>query len=152
MPPNVLKAKMGNGGLDSSAVERAQQAIDDLKAEFAGWLLSDVSRLVETGQAYAKKRDLEALGDLYRAAHDLKGHGATFDFPLVARVACSLCALTDETSNGLPLPLDLIDAHINAINVIVRDDLKDPSNRIATELAKELEHQVAGFLKKHAAA
>jgi chemotaxis protein histidine kinase CheA len=104
------------------------------------------------GQAYAKKRDVEALGDLYRAAHDLKGHGGTFDFPLVARVACSLCTLTDDTSYGLPLPLDLIDAHIDAINVIVRDELRDPSNKIATELAKELEHQVAGFLKKHAAA
>ena len=53
MPPNVLKAKMGNGSLDLSAVERAEQALEDLKGEFAGWMSQDVSRLVDAGVAYA---------------------------------------------------------------------------------------------------
>jgi chemotaxis protein histidine kinase CheA len=150
-PPNVLKAKMGNGKLGLSAVRRAEQAIDDLKGEFTGWVMHDVDRLVEAGQAYVKQSNEETLADLYRAAHDLKGQAATFDFPLIARVASSLCMLTDDTSYGLPLPLKLIEAHIDAIKVIVRDNLKDPSDQTGTELAVELETQVAGFLKKHAA-
>ena len=152
MPPNVLKAKMGNGKLDLSAVQRAEQAIDDLKGEFTGWVIDDVNRLVEAQQAYAKQSNVETLGDLYRAAHDLKGQATTFDFPLMSRVASSLCKLTDDTTYGLPLPLTLIDAHIDAIKVIVRDNLKDPSDQMATVLAAELERQVAGFLAKHAAA
>jgi HPt (histidine-containing phosphotransfer) domain-containing protein len=152
MPPNVLKAKMGSGKLDLSAVKRAEQAIDSLKSEFTGWVIHDVSRLVEAGQAYAKDRNEEALADLYRTAHDLKGQAATFDFPLISRVAASLCMLTDDTVYGLPLPLKLIEAHIDAIRVIVRDNLKDPSDQTAAELATELETQVAGFLEKHAAA
>jgi chemotaxis protein histidine kinase CheA len=152
MPPNVLKAKMGSGKLDLSAVKRAEQAIDNLKSEFTGWVIHDVSRLVEAGQAYVKQSNEETLADLYRAAHDLKGQAATFDFPLISRVASSLCMLTDDTVYGLPLPLKLIEAHIDAIKVIVRDNLKDPSDQTATELASELETQVAGFLKKHAAA
>ena len=152
MPPNVLKAKMGNGKLDLSAVKRAEQAIDNLKSEFAGWVNHDVSRLVEAGQAYVKQSNEETLSNLYRASHDLKGQATTFDFPLISRVAASLCLLTDDTSYGLPLPLNLIEAHIDAIKVIVRDNLKDPSDQTATELATELETQVAGFLKKHAAA
>ena len=152
MPPNVLKAKMGNGKLDLSAVQRAEKALANLQGEFAGWMSQDVGRLVEAGVAYAKQSDVEKLCDIYRAAHDLKGHGTTFGFPLISRVAASLCLLTDDTSYGLPLPLSLIDAHIDAIKVIVRDNLKDPSDQTATELAAELEQQVAGFLEKHAAA
>jgi len=152
MPPNVLKAKMGSGKLDLSAVKRAEQAIDNLKSEFTGWVIQDVSRLVEAGAAYVKQSNEETLADLYRAAHDLKGQAATFDFPLISRVASSLCLLTDDTVYGLPLPLNLIGAHIDAIKVIVRDNLKDPSDQTATELAAELEQQVAGFLEKHAAA
>ena len=152
MPPNVLKAKMGSGKLDLSAVKRAEQAIDSLKSEFTGWVIHDVERLVEAGQAYVKQGNEETLADLYRAAHDLKGQAATFDFPLISRVASSLCLLTDDTVYGLPLPQNLIDAHIEAIKVIVRDNLKDPSDQTATELAAELEQQVAGFLEKHAAA
>jgi chemotaxis protein histidine kinase CheA len=152
MPPNVLKAKMGSGKLDVSAVKRAEQAIDNLKSEFTGWVIHDVSRLVEAGQAYVEQSNEETLADLYRAAHDLKGQATTFDFPLISRVAASLCMLTDDTVYGLPLPLNLIEAHIDAIKVIVRDNLKDPSDQMATVLAAELERQVAGFLAKRAAA
>jgi chemotaxis protein histidine kinase CheA len=152
MPPNVLKAKMGNGSLDLSAVGRAEQALEDLKGEFAGWMSQDVSRLVDAGVAYAKQGDVETLCNIYRAAHDLKGHGTTFGFPLIARIATSLCILTDDTAYGLPLPANLIEAHIDAIQAVVRDDIRDPSNEITTVLAAELEQQVAEFLKTHAAA
>ena len=152
MPPNVLKAKMGNGSLDLSAVERAEQALEGLKGEFAGWMSKDVGKLVEAGAAYAKQRDVETLCNIYRAAHDLKGHGTTFGFPLISRIATSLCTLTDDTVYGLPLPPNLIEAHIDAIQLIVRDDVRDPSDQKATELATELEEQVAEFLGKHAAA
>jgi chemotaxis protein histidine kinase CheA len=97
---------------------------------------------------YEIQSDNAHLGNLYRAAHDLKGQATTFDFPLVARVASSLCKLTDDTSYGLDLPVALIDAHVDAIKVIVRDGVKDPNNRTAIVLATELERQVGAFLEK----
>ena len=152
MPPNVLKAKMGDGSLDLSAVDRAEKALEDLKGEFVGWMNKDVGKLVNAGVAYAKQRDVETLCNIYRAAHDLKGHGTTFGFPLISIIATSLCTLTDDTAYGLPMPANLIEAHIDAIQAIVRDDIRDTSDKKATELAKELEDQVAEFLGKHAAA
>jgi len=142
---------MGNGSLDLSAVERAEQALENLKGEFAGWMNQDVSRLVEAGAAYAKQGNVETLCNIYRAAHDLKGHGTTFGFPLISRIATSLCTLTDDTAYGLPLPPNLIEAHIDAIQVIVRDDIRDESNESTTVLAAELEQQVAEFLGAHSA-
>jgi chemotaxis protein histidine kinase CheA len=148
MPPNILKAKVGgSGGLDSSAVKRAEQAIDDLKEEFAVWIVEDVNRLAETRGAYGQQIDGETLGNLYRASHDLKGQAATFDFPLISRVAASLCKLTDDAGDA-KLPMNLIDAHVDAIKIIVRDGIKDPSNPVASVLAEELERQVAAFLGK----
>jgi chemotaxis protein histidine kinase CheA len=150
MPPNILKAKVGgSGGLDPSAIKRAEAAIEELKVEFAGWIIEDVNRLMETRNEYETQMDNDRLGNLYRAAHDLKGQATTFDFPLVARVASSLCKLTDDTSYGVVLPLPLIDAHVDAIKVIVRDGIKDPTNQVATVLAVELERQVGVFLEKN---
>ena len=150
MPPNILKAKVGgSGGLDSLAIKRAEAAIEELKVEFAGWIIEDVNRLMETRNEYETQMDNDRLGNLYRAAHDLKGQATTFDFPLVARVASSLCKLTDDTSYGVDLPLPLIDAHVDAIKVIVRDGIKDPTNQVATILAVELERQVGVFLEKN---
>jgi hypothetical protein len=150
MPPNILKAKVGgSGGLDASAIQRAEEAIGELKEEFAGWIIEDVDRLIETRNAYESQMNNDRLGYLYRAAHDLKGQATTFDFPLVARVASSLCKLTDETCTGITIPFTLIDAHVDGIKVIVRDGIKDPTNQVASILAVELERQVRVFLEKN---
>jgi hypothetical protein len=148
MPPNILKAKVGGSGrLDISAVKRAEKAVEELKGEFAAWIVEDVNRLAATRDAYNANRTADTLGALYRASHDLKGQGTTFDFPLVARVAASLCKMSDVEDAGEKLPMSLIDAHVNAIKVIVRDNIKDPKNPMATALAAELERQVADYLK-----
>ena len=152
MPPNVLKAKVGgSGGMDLSFVRRAEKAVQDLKEEFTGWIASDVERLNAARVAY-RAEDAETANALFRAAHDLKGQGASFDFPLVARMAASLCTLADGIKPGAGLPLALVDAHVDAIKIIVRDNLKDPKNPTAGVLAKELERQVGVFLDKQGVA
>ena len=151
MPPNMLKAKVGTGGLSASMIKRAEAAIEELRGEFAAWIVDDVNRLVERRDRYQEQSNPDTLGDLYRASHDLKGQASTFDFPLVARVASSLCKLTDEMTSG-ELPLPLINAHVDAIKVIVREGVKDPTHQTGTILAGELEKQVGALLGKQAAA
>jgi hypothetical protein len=152
MPPNMLKAKVGSGGLDSAAIKRAEQAFDELKHQFGDWIVEDVNRLVQRRDLYQALTNEATLSDLYRASHDLRGQAATFDFPMVARVAASLCKLTDDTNYGLELPIALINAHVDAIKIIVRDAIKDPTDQMATALATEMERQVNAFLEKHARA
>lgn len=150
MPPNVLKAKVGGSGvLDLGAVKRAEAAIEELKEEFSEWIVIDVDHLIAARDAYAKAPSVETLATLYRTAHDLKGQAGTFDFPLVARVASSLCKLTDDDCNPATVPGKLVEAHVNAIKVILRDKIKDASDMMASVLVGELERQVAVFLEKH---
>jgi len=109
MPPNILKAKgAGGGGLDHAAIQRAESAVEDLRDEFAVWILNDVKQLLDARDIYEKQVDVANLSNLYRTAHDLKGQASTFDFPLVARVASSLCKLTDDSKLFGELPLTLI--------------------------------------------
>lgn len=153
MPPNVLKAKVGGTGvLDLGAVKRAEAAIEELREEFSEWIVIDVDNLITARGVFGKTRNAETLATLYRSAHDLKGQAATFDFPLVARVASSLCKLADDDCNPATVPMNLVDAHVNAIRVILRDKIKDASDTMASVLAGELERQVAVFLEKHPAA
>ena len=151
-PPNMLKEKIGGGGttgLDFSAIKRAEAAMNVRKEEFTGWMVEDVNKLARARDTFGAKRTSETFGALYHAAHDLSGQSATFNFPLVARVAASLCKFTDGAGTGESLPLNLIDAHVNAIKIIVRDKIKNPSDdRTATTLATELESQVKTFLEK----
>jgi chemotaxis protein histidine kinase CheA len=145
MPPNMLKAKMGGAavGLDMAAVKRAEMAMEDLKSEFADWMNADVERLAKSRNAYAAKPDDDTKGDLYRASHDVKGQAMTFEFPFAARIASSLCKMLD--ARGVA-PLKLVDAHVDAIHVVVKRNIKDPSDPVSIALAKELEERVAELL------
>ncbi len=147
MPPNMLKAKVGGGtggGLDMAAIKRAETAMESLKGEFAGWAAQDVQKLEAARGRFAKTPDADARAALLRAAHDMKGQAATFDYPLIARTAGSLSKMIHDTTK--PIPLGLVDAHVSAIHVIYRDKVMDASNKVALVLIEELEAQVAAFL------
>ncbi len=148
MPPNTLKAKMGGTGkgVDADAIKRAEAAVDELKTEFQDWVSADVAKLGEARDRFAEQRSKKTAGQLFRASHDIKGQAATFNFPLIARVAVSLCKLIEESRSLDALPLNLIDAHVQAIRVIFRDKIQDNVNPTAIALAEELEARTAETL------
>ena len=84
----------------------------------------------------------EAGEALYTRAHDLKGLGGTYEFPIVTRISGSLCNLLEEPAGRGAIPLALIDAHIEAIKTMVRNDIRDDENPVGRSLAETLEGQV----------
>jgi chemotaxis protein histidine kinase CheA len=145
MPPNMLKAKAGGsfGGIDMAAIKRAEGAMETLKSEFSEWFVEDVERLSACREAFSTNKDANTRDALFRASHDIKGQATTFGFPLVARVATSLCKLIEALPAPESIPVLLIDAHVTAIRIIFRDKINDTSNTMALELLKELDARVA---------
>jgi chemotaxis protein histidine kinase CheA len=129
-----------------AAIKRAEAAMEELKSEFAGWAADDVKKLEAAREKFAKSPDKKNRAALLRAAHDMKGQAATFDFPLIARVAGSLSKMIHELPADQDVPLGLVDAHVSAIHVIYRDKVMDMSNRVALVLTQELEKRVAELL------
>jgi chemotaxis protein histidine kinase CheA len=146
----MLKAKAGSGpgGLDMAAVKRAEHAMETLKSEFADWLADDVSVLVAARKRYGEQPDAGTRAALLRAAHDIKGQAATFNYPLIARVAGSLSRMIGDLPESTALPLSLIDAHVNAILVIHKQAMQDTGDKIALALCTELDARVNELLPK----
>ncbi|HEX8569367.1 MAG TPA: Hpt domain-containing protein [Caulobacteraceae bacterium] len=148
--PNNLKAKMGGlGALDASAIAKAEAAMQALSANFGQWLNDEVAKL-EGARAAIKANGLtkETAEALYFRAHDLKGLGTTYEFPLVTKLAGSLCRLIDDPAQRTTAPMVLVDAHIDAIKAMVRDGIRDPEHPVGRVLTNELE----GRVKQHLAA
>ena len=150
MPPNMLKAKVGGGlgGADVAAMKRAEDAMDALKGEFAGWIADDVNKLIAARARYARTPDAAARAALLRAAHDIKGQAPTFNYPLIARVAAVLARLIGELPPATTVPVALVDAHVNAIQVIHKLQLQDTNDKTAQALCAELDARVSEVLRK----
>ncbi len=144
--PNTLKLKVGSrfGALNAGAVAKAEAALKSLSGQFAQWLRDEVAKL-EAARAAMRAEGLtpETNARLYTHAHDLKGLGTTYEFPIVTRIAGSLCKLLEEPAQRGLAPLSLIEAHVDAIRAAVRDDIKDVSHPMGQVICEELERQVA---------
>ena len=147
--PNTLKLKVGGrfGGIDPGAIAKAEAALKSLSSNFSEWLQDEITKLDGArARIKAEAWTAETAENLYLRAHDLKGLGTTYEFPLITRIAASLCKMIDDADTRLNAPMHIIDAHIDAIKACVRDSIKDASNPIGKMLAEELEAKVKEFL------
>jgi hypothetical protein len=147
--PNALRLKVGGGRLgaiDPAAIAKAEAALKSLSGNFTQWLNDEIGKLERARQTVRTEGpSAENMESLYLRAHDLKGLGATYGFPLITRNAGLLCRLIDDKSKRLQAPMPLIDAHIDAIKAAARDDIKDETHPVGHVLVQELESRIKEF-------
>lgn len=147
-PPNPLRAKVGGfGGIDANAIAKAEAALKAMSAQFGQWLQEEIVKLDQAqADIRAKGYTPETAEALYFRAHDLKGLGATYQYPLVTRIAGSLCRLMDDGEKRMLAPVAILDAHIDAIRAVVRDEIQTDEHPVGRELAETLEARVTEHL------
>ncbi|MGV9009895.1 Hpt domain-containing protein [Brevundimonas sp.] len=139
-----MKVGGGFGGIDASAIAKAEEALKAMSAQFGQWLQDEITKL-DAAQSAIRTQGLttETAEGLYFRAHDLKGLGSTYQYPIVTRMAGSLCKLLDDPSKRMDAPVVLLDAHIDAIKAVVRDEIQTDEHPVGRELAETLEARVA---------
>ena len=149
-PPNTLRLKVGGafGRIDASAIAKAEEALKAMSSQFGQWLQDEIVKLDKAqSDIRAQGYNAQTAEALYFRAHDLKGLGATYQYPLVTRLAGSLCRMMDDPVKRMAAPVALIDAHIDAIKAVVRDQIQTDEHPVGRALAESLEAGVADHLK-----
>ena len=146
---NTLRKALVKGPVspDDDPVKRAEQALAALSGEFSAWMEAECERLD------AARRDVVAAGlvegtknALFSAAHDIKGHAATFGYPAVASAAASLCRLIELSPEVGRIPLRLIEQHVDAVRAIYREYARSDVRELAPMLSKRLRDITDEFL------
>jgi chemotaxis protein histidine kinase CheA len=145
IPPATLRERAmslggsSKDGFDTAALERAEQALAALATDFTAWMRDEAAKLETAREAFRKAPETEEGQQiLYRAAHDIRGQGRTFGYPLAGEIADGLCDLIDGSDEMDAHALELVDAHIDAIRAVVRDDVRDEKNETGRKLVAEL--------------
>ncbi|MGJ3230535.1 MAG: Hpt domain-containing protein [Oceanicaulis sp.] len=148
-PPNMLKVKVG-GKLptaDQAMIQRAENALNNLKTEFGDWLGEEVAKLEEYLKACKAQGLAGDMGEmLFTCAHDLRGLGTTYEFPIITRIAASLSKLIETPQQRAHVPMALVEAHVGAIRAAVLQNIRDDRDPIGAQLADELETRVVALV------
>ncbi len=147
-PPNHLKTKLGGRSLnfDAAAIARAESALAGMSTQFADWLDDEIAKIEAAHKVIlapgAGEKEMEAF---YRHAHDLKGLGSTYGYPIVSQFAASLTKLIDSPEARVRAPKQLLSAHVDSIIAAVRQKIKDTNHPVGNALLTELTRQVAKY-------
>jgi hypothetical protein len=133
---------------DEAAVARAEDAVQAMSGSFPAWIAGDISKLQELRCAADLAQWSDASqNDLHTVAHDLKGLGATYGYPIVSEIAALLCRLI-ESDSGKAMTRHhpaLARAHVDALRASVRADVKDADHPVGRALLQELEARVSAL-------
>ncbi|MGD9815117.1 MAG: Hpt domain-containing protein [Hyphomonadaceae bacterium] len=131
---------------DGEALARADKTLEALGGSMEQWLDADIERLQIARQLAAQTHwSAPSVEALAAAAHDLKGVGATYGYPLAGQLAASLCRLIESPAGKADAAKNagLIGAHVDALRAVVRDRIKTDGHATSRALLRALEMEVA---------
>ncbi|SHN83814.1 Hpt domain-containing protein [Bradyrhizobium erythrophlei] len=139
--PNPLRKvlrRVADDDIDDP-IARAEKALAEMSGDFKDWMVVESERLSAAYAAILAQGFSEpARGELFRAAHDIKGDAVTFGFPPAGAVAESLCRIIEHAPDLSRVPTELIDHHVKAIEAIVCERTKLDTISMASELSRRL--------------
>jgi chemotaxis protein histidine kinase CheA len=149
MQPNPLRKVLRRVPDDDrdDPVARAEKALRGLSSEFKNWMVIEADRLSDAWDTICRDGFTDdTRGELFRAAHDIKGDAVTFGFPSAGAAANSLCRIIEHAPDLAKVPTELIMHHINAVQAIVRQRTLLDNTTMASELSRRLRSVTDEFL------
>jgi chemotaxis protein histidine kinase CheA len=127
-----------------AVLARAQAAVADLAKNYGANTTADLDRcaaLLRTAREDAGAR-AASVKELYGIAHNIKGQGGSFGYPLVTRIAHSLCTLVRQERDFSDADLGVVQAHLDALRLILAKDIKGEGGEVGAKLAARLENMI----------
>ena len=149
---NTLKAKAmagfrGGGkeseehGISKKMLQQAQAEFNKMADEYPQWVqsyLNKLTRLVEVCKEQPDKRHL-LFKKLAEMAHDLKGQGGTFGYPLISKTSDSLFNFTEEMDGKiLDNHVEIVKAHVDVMKAVINGRVEGDGGDIGKALMQEL--------------
>lgn len=151
-PPNILRQKVGTGGIDEKLLGKSQEFIDKAEIDFvplAEGFLKEFSALIK--EARKSNNFKENREKIILPIMHLKANGGMFQYQLVSEVADIalqfLESIEDDHVNSDTF--DVLSAHENTIKIIIASKLKGNGGREGFALVKELDKACKRYFSKY---
>lgn len=151
--PNVLKQKMGLENartpfeMPTEILAEAEEKLEREAEGFLDWaktFLDDLSDKVNKARSDLSRR-AEHLAEVNRIAHELRGQGGTFGYPLITLFAKSLYETTEYPCREDDANLEICRAHIDTLRAVIREKIEGDGGAIGRQLLSSLNQAIAKY-------
>lgn len=147
-PPHSLgKAIVGTGParIDKDMLERAEAAISGLQEDFPNWAgdyIEEMRKALAVAQADISTLP-EQLPRIFTQVMDLKGLAGSYGFPMLSEIGDLLKKYTEGRDSMTSRDLTIVEAHIDAMHVVLRDQIKGDGGDVGRAVVAHLQQLLA---------
>ncbi len=150
-PPADLRRKIGpDAGFDLQASMSAQRELDSFSEDFIDWTTDAINKLqreVELASKADEGMRRQIFDRINLIAHELRGQGGIFGYPVITTVSTSLFELTLHNLDRSNECVKLIRDHSMTLKAVVREGARGDGGMIGRELVKELSRASLRFME-----
>lgn len=148
--PNSLKdrcgglGKSGPGEIPEGILEQAEEKLERASLDFTEWAstyLSNLSNLC-TEALLKEGRRKKYFDEINTLAHELRGQGGTFGYPMISQVGKMLYDCTGDGCREDDNAVEIVKAHIDTMRAVIREKISGDGGKIGKELIKGLKASV----------
>lgn len=156
-PSNKLLDKLGAQSMrneldiDPLLIEAAEAKIQSMVGDYSDWVnkslgvLTVAHKSLRLGEGH-EDANRKHLAHINKIAHELRGQGGIFDYPLITALGKSLYRTTmDYGVTVTQKRQKLLKAHIDAIRTVFTQKIRGDGGEVGTALLKEM----AGAVKRY---
>lgn len=146
------KATGGKGGtapgrFGTAALEAAEAEFDRMAEDYPDWVQGHITRLYEQhGRCVdTPEQRHTCFRNLNEIAHDMKGQGGTFGYPLISHFGDSLYRCTKRQDEYTDNHVEIVKAHIDAMKAVIAGRIKGDGGALGKELIASLDKAIAKY-------
>lgn len=150
--PNALKQKVGGVGLERGEVgefpgdllAEAEEQLQRSALDFNNWALDYLGQLSNlcTEAVLKPGRRNKQFEEIHLLAHELRGQGGIFGFPLISIFGKMLYDITGERCREDDHAVEIVKAHIDTMRVVLRENIRGDGGGVGRELHKALKQAI----------
>ncbi len=141
-PPRHLGDKVPSvgGPTPEQAIRKALNLGNELARSYKGWAVDDLQELWEEYETLGTDPELMStcITRMYDMAHEIRGQGGTFGYPLITVIADSLCKYLERKSSLGKSGQDIVQLHLLAMKAVLRQNMKGPQQAVEGDIKQLL--------------
>lgn len=142
-----LGATATNSAFPRHVMEETETLFEEMISDYPDWVQDSLNRLtalVEVCVNFEEKR-IVSFKVINEIAHEMKGQGGTFGYPLVSIFGDSLYDYTGPNAGLTDSHIQIVKAHVDAMRATINGRIQGDGGEIGKELQNMLERAISKY-------
>lgn len=150
-PPNIIKSKVGSGGVSPHVLGKAEKLIQEGDLGFGDYVFEQLNKL-DTSLNNIKNAENPSDDDQHQLIipiMTLKAHGGMFGYELITKISIEILHLLEHIKGFNDDIYQILAVFKATTKAIIDQNLKDDGGKLGEVLVEELNLACERYFSKH---